>query len=560
MFQLRYILLFCCLFFWQTAFTQEDVTFAFVNKPDGPGGKTWLLDEPEYKSYYKFQVAQKVFDDLIEARGDYRMRVPQLVLSEAQRRVAYAKPSQAQVVLEEKAYDLCTTFGQDSLNVLAALLAHELIHYYEKHDWTFRMVKDFNDLETGEQLKAASERLKFEAQADLLGGFLAYAAGYQPLGLMPDFLTKVYQNYGLQENIKGYPSLSERKTFASRSLEKVEQLAQAFDAANYFAVIGQYEQAKSTLEFILADFQSRELYNNLGVVATLAAMELFEPEELRLAYPIELDARSRLQRTSRGTPTDDRLRIRELLLREAQNYFEQAAVLDPTYPNAVLNKANVLAVKGQLGDAVYFADKAFQLAKENSAYAKTLSDVLVLKGNLVYKSGKVEDAKQFFESAQQLGNALGELNMQIVDRKIEQLQSPLPDTLFRETIDKQSLDVVLNNLLMGSLTLNQSMQLDKQTLLGIQKLENSRVLLHFQAKQGDYTLLHLADEGYPQTSSQGISLGDTPEVVERAYGTPPRRVQTSTGVFWVYPIRKLLFRCDDESGLRQWGVFRTSDS
>ncbi len=245
-------------------------------------------------------------------------------------------------------------------------------------------------------------------------------------------------------------------------------------------------------------------------------------------------------------------------MQEAQNYFEQAAVLDPTYPNAILNKAAVLTIDGQLDDAAYFADKAFQLAKEAPAYAKTLSDVLVLKGNLAYKNGKVEDAKRFFQSAEEIGNALGKLNRQIVEQKIEPLKSPLPDTLHRESIDGQSLDVVLNNLLMGSLTLNQSMQLDKQTLLGIQELEHSQVFLHFQAEQGDYALLHLTGNDYPKTTSQGVNLGDEPTAIERAYGTPPRRVQTSTGTFWVYPIRKLLFRFNEGNRLVEWGTFRTS--
>jgi len=101
--------------------------------------------------------------------------------------------------------------------------------------------------------------------------------------------------------------------------------------------------------------------------------------------------------------------------------------------------------------------------------------------------------------------------------------------------------------------------MDKQTLLGLQALENSTILLYFQAERGDYTLLHLTGEGYSSASSQGIVLGDAPEAVERAYGTPPRRVQTSGGEFWVYPIRKLLFRFDTKKELVQWGAYRQSD-
>lgn len=43
-------------------------------------------------------------------------------------------PDKIQIGLEEKAYDICISFGADSLNALAALLGHELVHYFEKHD------------------------------------------------------------------------------------------------------------------------------------------------------------------------------------------------------------------------------------------------------------------------------------------------------------------------------------------------------------------------------------------------------------------------------------------
>jgi len=130
------------------------------------------------KHSHKYQVTHKVLMNLIKAKGDRRMPIPTLRISNSERYVAYAKPKDAIICLEEKAYDICTGFGKDSLNAIAALLAHELTHYYEKHNWTSHFIQDHKDLPLSEKLKGFDEKIKQETQADYLGGFLAYTAGY----------------------------------------------------------------------------------------------------------------------------------------------------------------------------------------------------------------------------------------------------------------------------------------------------------------------------------------------------------------------------------------------
>ena len=123
-------LIFAWLFFLSLTARAGAQAFAFA-----PGNADSGSDALGKVSSYKKNTAQKVFDDLLRARADFRMQTPTLVVSKKEGHIAAFDPDRIQVVLDEKAYDLCATFGKDSLNAIAALLGHELIHYYEKHDW-----------------------------------------------------------------------------------------------------------------------------------------------------------------------------------------------------------------------------------------------------------------------------------------------------------------------------------------------------------------------------------------------------------------------------------------
>ena len=117
-------------------------------------------------SGYKKATAQKVFDALLSARGDYRMQKPTLVMNQKAGDGASFNSDKIQIILDEKAYDICMSFGKDSLNALAALLSHELIHYYEKHNWKRHFAKENGDLETTRRLENLEEGLKQETQCD----------------------------------------------------------------------------------------------------------------------------------------------------------------------------------------------------------------------------------------------------------------------------------------------------------------------------------------------------------------------------------------------------------
>ena len=299
---------------------------------------------------YKYQIAKRIFDDLIEAKGDKRMQVPDFIMSKKKRYVAWMDNKRSQIGFEELAYDVCISFEEDSLNALAALIGHEITHYYEKHAWGNDFATAFTDLNVSGTVKSNAKSLDMkttnETEADYLGGFLAYSAGYQTFGVMPRLLVDVYTEYGLPDEIAGYPSLDDRSKLAVESEMKLEELIHVFDAANYMIVLQQHETVNEYYSYILKEFQSREIYNNAGVNAVLAAMQLFDrnDEQLKYAYPIQLDNETRMNKPKvRGEIYGfaEREEKRNKLLEQARYYFKQAYALDTDYATALINIACV---------------------------------------------------------------------------------------------------------------------------------------------------------------------------------------------------------------------------
>ncbi|HRF37557.1 MAG TPA: hypothetical protein PK198_02120, partial [Saprospiraceae bacterium] len=141
------------LFILNAMCAQEEHAFAFVLNPSGSAGL-------QAAAAYKFEVANKVYKDLLQARGDARQQSPELVMTNGARYVAWMDPKKIRIGMEEKAYDVCVQFGPDSLAAMAALLAHELTHYYEKHDWNRNFAHSHSGLKAAKAIGEIDEGIK----------------------------------------------------------------------------------------------------------------------------------------------------------------------------------------------------------------------------------------------------------------------------------------------------------------------------------------------------------------------------------------------------------------
>ncbi|MEO6759233.1 MAG: M48 family metalloprotease, partial [Saprospiraceae bacterium] len=182
----------------------------------------------------KYRRALGIYNKLVAARGDYRYAIPDFVMTRDEQKVAWLNFDRLEVGIEEKAYDVCMTFGPDADAALAQLLGHELSHYYEKHNWRRDFARQFKDLAVGAQLgvMTQADSVFNETQADYLGGFLAYSAGFPVFDQGAALTGALYRAYQLPDALRIYPVLAERQKLNERSAQLLDKLVNVYEMAN----------------------------------------------------------------------------------------------------------------------------------------------------------------------------------------------------------------------------------------------------------------------------------------------------------------------------------------
>ncbi|MCB0628399.1 MAG: hypothetical protein R2824_30785 [Saprospiraceae bacterium] len=540
----KYLLLFCSCLVLLPSFGQE-AFFAFVDNTGGKEAQHGVAD-------YKIQTAQKVFDALVAGQGDLRRKVPKLVMNDSELYVAWAQPEKVEIGLEELAYDVCVSFGADSLNALAALLSHELVHYYEKHDWSRHFIKENAELTTAQQLEKLEEGLKLEAQADYLGGFLAHSVGFDVHGVMPALLKKVYSEeaYDLPEDIPGYPSLQDRIAMSEGAMKRLGELLIVFETANYLELLEYFETADRYYQHILDDFQSRELYNNVGVNSLHAAIKLFTNKELPYVLPVEMDPETRLRRPGTRSSEQERKQQRNDLLVKARNYFEQSMALDTEYAPAFVNTAICYVLMNDWEEAAYWLRKAVKAAPG----PKMSSDIEVIKGVIAALQEDLEGAQEWWEKASEANNHLAAINLKVIQSGALAVVSPNRGfAMRREQIDELSLDQFLR-----STPPDQMVTVDESDniIAGFYQRDNSVIYSHSLDFGKEFVSVQVVDRNFTGESMEGIRIGDTREQLLDAYGEPEQYVQLPYGEFLVFPQRQLFFRLGREAKVAGWGIYR----
>ena len=467
----------------------------------------------------KEDITRGVFDRLVAARGDLRRPAPDFVLSP---RKAYAASADGRTItLEEAAFDVCAALPGDTVTALAGLLAHELIHYYEGHEWEDGFVAlvappvgvDALVRETSEDLT------RDEIEADYQGGFLAQLAGYPSTGTMPDVLAAVYAAYGLPDTLAGYPPLAERRRIATQTARRLEKLTRAFETANLLAATGFYDAAADSYRSLAEEFPSRELYNNNGVLHALAAIQRFPPGTLPYTYPFELDLDSRM-RTGTRSVTAERAQ-REALLETALEQWERAETLDREYTTARLNRATGLSLLAH----------SLQQVPVQPGNAERAEDLLLEAQLLLRKLRRSDTADS---------SAVESLSTIIANQLSGEpavAATPIPEVssgdafALRETIDGYTMDELLQR---GIAT-------------------GDRRYLEYRSPGRRVTFVRAADDA---RTALEIGRASTGREVEREYGSPDSRLATAGGgALLVYGESELVFELSN-GRVRHWYLFR----
>jgi hypothetical protein len=525
--------------------------------------------------------AQTIFNKLIDARGDKSKARPVLKWEDEKSRGAYFLPGTNQIYLEASAYKVCMSFEGREDEALAYILAHELIHYYKGHGWEAAFAREFEGSEMAEQVdESTRDEKQQETESDLLGGFLAYTAGYNTLGIAEDFLKRLYNAYPKwpkewarsDTKIRRYPTLSERIEIAKNTQAELEDLIKIFETANWMVALERYEVALDLYNHILLKYNSRELFNNQGVIQCMAAIELVGKPLIKYGYPLELDAEGRIQFSTRGS-NDPKILKAEQLLKDAIKNFKDALQLDPDYLPGLLNLGCTYALRGLIDAeedeelkglyydyaSVYAGDTKWRAVRKNKT--KLQGDALTLLGIIAAETGK-GDAAAYFSQAKSL-NSLGAVNLKIYqDEDPSSAIQKLPKPDFPEKIE----DLTLT-------TFARSPFADEGTMRTIEgknnrkwgynfknkKLEHSIILIDLLNTRTDYTYLHITQPSYTgekAKTNKNIRLGASRQEILDAYKSPDREVQLPNGYLISYPNHNIVFWLNEKQQLEKWCVYR----
>lgn len=538
-----FLFIFCFAVSAASAQQRSFGTLPLVQMPEAPQFSSEKIeDTPEYKK------ALAVYERLVQARGDFRFPVPTFVLSADERNVAYARYDQLEIGLEKKAYDVCAGFGEHADAAIAFLLGHELTHYYEKHAWRRGFVTNHKDLEIGIKLDSLADAVANETEADYLGGFLAYSAGFGLFDKGGELIERLYQAYKLPPKLDNYPSLSDRQTLSKRSAERLARLVDVFDMANLLTAVGSYREAYAYYRYILMEYQSRETYNNLGAAAVLDALQYFNPNELKFRFPVELDLESS---ASKG---DGMVDTRNQLLQEAILHFDAAISLDPNYAPAYLNKATAFALLGDNLRARFYADTEARQAAQRGNFSKTAIDIDILIGILDWREGNADKAEAAFQNAAAKGSALAAHNLKQLrpEPKREEMLSAFGALTGAEEIDNQTLGQISRGIRFDR---NKSISIDGRLVFHQNPAqgENSRLFINAENQSRNRVLMHITGPDYKGKTAMDIGLKADRAAIVREYGKPTSTVETPRGEIMVYS--NILFILGPDGKLERWATY-----
>lgn len=286
-----------------------------------------------------FDKTEEVYKNIIEAIGNKFPPPPSLNFSSSEKWAAFLSGNN--IVVEKKLIEeLCEQNNFE--DKISYVIAHELAHHYLNHTWMsntgFSHSSPIGDF-VYEQGRTPEQRKLAETQADLYAGFFGQIAGYNTLAYAQETLAHVYGSYNFKKEITGYPSYDERIEIISTKKKEASVLSVLFEAGNAFLELKEYLLAeKCYLDIIQNNFNSREIYNNLGLTYLMGAISVDDIFS-KYNYPIhlDLDTRAEINKTRSSFTADF-----NTLTKHAKSYFSTSIELDPKYEKA---KKNILVLE-----------------------------------------------------------------------------------------------------------------------------------------------------------------------------------------------------------------------
>ncbi len=370
-----------------------------------------------------------------------------------------------------------------------------------------------------------------EVQSDVLGGFLAYSAGFGIFDKGGLLIADLYKEYKMGDKMFGYPSKKDRISLSERNKEQIAKLSNMFEMAGLLTVIGKYKEAYSYYGFLLNKYQSRELYNNAGLTCMMKAYSLLKPDSIIFDLPAVMDIE--FSGDSRNATTFEDI---NKLIDEALIHFETSIIMNKSYLPSHLNKVSAQIIKAinypesdmrkiAFNKANYILDVELEEIKNlhpELDFDRYNDEILILRSILAYFKKDKSTSIALMTKAADLGNQTAVKNLSILKGApisiIENSKMP------QISIDGMTAEKFLTAQLVGR---NQTL-LDSLNTFRVtdQKTENYKVLTHdYKGNDQDFGYdlgFVVSKKNLTTPFLEGLSIGSDKKDVINLLGKPKR--------------------------------------
>jgi len=449
----------------------------------------------------------KLYNDIYTSISNGSIIKPKLILLDdskfetSKREVASYSPINKTITVGQSFLDLTRKFGIDSSNARAHVLSHELAHLFLNHGFASIIGTGFASKEISKELKKAKQDLAKktdELEADQWAFFYSYTAGYKTNRVAPKLLDSIYKNYSLNDKLLSkYPTLFERKKFATDASVKMKTMCEAFDFANMAMIHSDYNMAIDIYSAIIQEgFKSREIVSNLGTSYLLSAIALMDNSEKNFILPLQIDMQTRLvQEDNRDTPNESKITE---LLENAIKCYNQAFSIDPEYGIAYLNMSMAFWLKKENKDSDYYLDKAKKLFNLNDQDKIKIFECIVLCNS--EQKEKKEEGISSLKKLSDEGNNLAKFNLSLIQKTNDDsaIKNEMPDWIV--AISKTKLSENTQNAIS---LLDSTFSRDKYKLLTCKQVMGEPIYRKWKSTMDGHTIIlqYIFNENFQKTIS-----------------------------------------------------------
>ncbi|MCG9910240.1 MAG: hypothetical protein MH137_02980 [Flavobacteriales bacterium] len=498
-----------------------------------------------------------VFDRLVLVMGQGNMPKPRLVIENSPNLVAVTFPT-GEIKVGNRFIGLCSRFQKDSVNALAHVLSHELVHYYRRHAWAHGFGAAYADTDWGKKIAKEESNKAFmelyETQADQLGVLYAFSAGYNTIHVAPFVLDSIYTWFhGGKDSIPGYPPLAQRKLTAEKSAKLIANLIPVFETGNLLQSLS-YIHKGETQSFMLdfsgfcyehilsSDIHTPEIFNNLAAVKILKSNLYNTSITATLKLPLILDGNSLLYEISGTRDGSDYSEMLNMLSSEAFEHLDRCLKIEPAYWPARINKLVLLLKLEKLGSCEDEIRQPInqELIKSLPQFKNYTREIQAV---IAYLKNDKTLAKKLFAEVEKNGSLTAAENLLMLEGKFD-LRSKNQEEWDVDTSEKWMGKYVGFSLRDYDVDTEKMALLNNQNGYILYKNEGDYLIYELNQKlgRGPFRKVRFAvSQEESSYTSKGIKPGSTAKSIKTAYGEPKWVSEGTLHSYWYYPVHKLVF-------------------